>query len=106
MGRGKALNDFEKCQINAFKALGLSERQIAIKINRSRSVIHHFIKDEQRYGTKKSPGRPPFFTERSKRQLFRIASKGKFTATEIATKLMLSPSNQTIRRALKASGNF
>jgi transposase len=104
MGRGKILNEYEKGQINAFKALGLSGREIAKKINRSRSIVQHYINDEQNYGTKKSPGRPCFFSKRAERNLIRLVHKGKFNASEIASKITPSPSTKTIRRVLNRSG--
>lgn len=54
MGYGKSLSDFEKGQIIAYQENGLSERQIAFKIRRSKTLIHNFLRDPNGYGKKKA----------------------------------------------------
>ena len=43
MGRGKLLTEIEKGKILAFRRRGVSERRIASKIKRSKTVVHHVV---------------------------------------------------------------
>ncbi|PIC17508.1 hypothetical protein B9Z55_023726 [Caenorhabditis nigoni] len=105
MGRGKPLTDFEKGQITAKNAQGLSNRQIAQDLGKSLDVVNRFVKDPSHYGTKNSPGRPSLLTIRDKRQILRKASNAVTTCTKIKSDLNLSVSNETVRRVIQKS-NF
>ena len=48
------------------------------------------MNDKKNYGSQKSPGRPKFLSKRDERQVIRIASLGKLTATGIASQLAKS----------------
>ena len=52
---GRQLSDLEKQRISDFKSLGLTQREIAKRINRSQSVVKNFLKlGPQKYGKKKT----------------------------------------------------
>ena len=58
MARKKSLTDIEKGQILAHVSNCWSVAAIARELDRSRKVVHAFLKQGAQYGTKKSPGRP------------------------------------------------
>lgn len=58
MGKAKKLTAFERGRIVELHRQGLSQRAIAAEVGRSKTVILHFLKDPEVYGTKKSSGRP------------------------------------------------
>ena len=58
MAKAKKLTVFERGRIVELHKQGLSQRAIAAEVGRSKTVILHFLKDPQGYGTKKSSGRP------------------------------------------------
>uniref|UniRef100_A0A8R1DQH7 HTH_Tnp_Tc3_1 domain-containing protein n=1 Tax=Caenorhabditis japonica TaxID=281687 RepID=A0A8R1DQH7_CAEJA len=76
MGRGKPLTDYEQGLIDANSALVMSNRQIAVFIGRSLSVVNNYIKDPRHYGTKKPPGPPSLLSDRDKRNIVHKASNG------------------------------
>ena len=59
MPRGKCLSVREKGQIDAYHDLGLSNRAISRKIERSLDVVNRYIKNPGIYGTEKRSGRKP-----------------------------------------------
>ena len=42
MARGSLLSDYEKGKISVYKEYGMSNRSIAIKMNRSKAVVNDF----------------------------------------------------------------
>ncbi|CAB1440825.1 unnamed protein product [Pleuronectes platessa] len=56
MAKAKKLTVFERGRIVELHKQGLSQRAIAAEVGRSKTVILHFLKDPQGYGTKS--GRP------------------------------------------------
>ena len=67
MARGRSLSDFEKGQIIAKKAQGLSNRQIARDLGRSHHVLNNFVREPAGYGTRKRSGPSPLLSDRDKR---------------------------------------
>lgn len=58
MGKAKKLTVFEKDRIVSLQKQGLSQRAIAAKVGRSKTVIRNYLTDTEGYGSKKSSGRP------------------------------------------------
>ncbi len=80
MPRGFHLSEKEKGQIEAFKSIGLSERCIAKKFNRSKTAIHQFVSKSADFKTKKRSGRPP---KLSKTNILRLASNSTIPTQQI-----------------------
>lgn len=49
-GREKILNLVQKEKLLAFYEYGINERRIINKIIKSKTVVHHFLADPQKYG--------------------------------------------------------
>lgn len=103
MPRGKELSLEERAKIEAFLESGLSCRQIAIRIKRSRTVVQNFAKNMEKYGTKKRTGRRSTISERDKRNIIRLAGTEHKTASEIKGEMNLQVTNRRIRQILKGS---
>ncbi|CDF37795.1 unnamed protein product [Chondrus crispus] len=89
MPKGKQLTDVEKGQILVLHNGCLSVREIAESINRSKTVVHNFMKNPQAYGSKKRSGMPPKLTPGLKRRVIREASKREKSANQIRKALDL-----------------
>ena len=83
MGRGKDLNDAEKATIAALAKRGMSIRDIAKDVERSKSAVHRFLTASKQGGIKKRAGAKPKVTGTQLRAIIRTASAGKSTAREI-----------------------
>lgn len=106
MPRGVKLNDKEIGQIEAFKGVGLKNRDIARRLGRSHTLINSYIKKGKKYGKKKPSGRPQKLDERTKRRIFEDLSNT--TKGTRATRNELAPnvSHMTVWRAVKSSPNL
>lgn len=104
MPRGLPLTPYEMGQIDVYRDSGDSIRVIADKINKSRSVIHNYLKLGENYGTKKSPGRPTKLTDRDRRSILRIVSEGNTTCNEISKETQLNVCRRTILNVIHDSG--
>lgn len=100
MGAGKSLSTFEKGEIIGLKANDWSVSAIARHIKRSRTVIANFIKNPEKYGTAKSPGRPQILTTREQRSILKLASNSEVSANKIKTTQNLPVSKDTILRVI------
>ncbi|GBM74102.1 hypothetical protein AVEN_95114-1 [Araneus ventricosus] len=56
MPLGTNLSGFQKGKMVAFKSSGLTARQIATKLNRSRTVIYNFLKNPGKCGRQRHTG--------------------------------------------------
>lgn len=90
MPSGTSLSQEERRKILAFRECGLSERTIASKISRSKTVVHNFLKSPENYAKTRRPGRPSKLDERDKRNIRRAASV--WAATKILTQIQLDVS--------------
>lgn len=106
MGSGKLLTEIEKGKILAFRGSGMSERQIASKIKRSKTVVHHFLSDPCRYGTKNRGGRPSKLSTRMKRSVIRMAVKDNAHSAAIKSTLKLPVTARTVRNILSNTENI
>jgi transposase len=99
MGRGKDLSDYTKGQIDAFHAEGLSERDIAERVGRSKSAVHQQINKDPNYIPEKR-GRKRKLSERDDRAIIRAVSNKRTSSRRIKHELRLDVSSRTIRRVL------
>jgi len=106
MPKGIELNDNEKGQIIAFKKTGLSNRQIARRLGRSKTVVWNFLKKGDAYGEHKRSGRPSKLNKRLKRRILNdVTNKTKGCRT-VRAELAPNVSHQTVWRAIKESPNL
>ena len=77
MGKAKQLTSEEIGKLKILKELGVSNRQIAKKLNRSECVIRSFLKDPENYGKKYKGRTKEALTAREKRLVLRNASNSK-----------------------------
>ena len=106
MPRGKELTNDEKVKINAYKDAGLSNREIARKLARSKTAIDNFINLGVFHGKQKRRGRKPLITKRQKEQILQLAKEKCFTSSQIVTELDLPISVRRVRQILNTSGKI
>ena len=98
IGKAKRLSEYEKGQIQAYHSTGLSQRQIADKIQRSQKVVSNFLRDIENYGSYLNSGRPQITTNRDKRQLIRDVVNKDMTILESKMSNGFKASKQTLWR--------
>jgi len=106
MPRAKMLSDYERGQIDALTAEGMSSRKIANRIKRSKTVVNNYLADRKNYNKKKHTGRRSSLTSRDKRQILRAAGAYNLNCGQIIHQLGLKQSKWTIARVLNSSGRF
>lgn len=105
MGLGRRLTDYERGQIDALKAQGKSNREIARNIHRSPKVINNYLGDRQGYGQLKSTGRPRVLTARDERAILRNVPTEAVSIGSIAKAAGVRCSRSTVWRFLNQSPN-
>ena len=75
MAKAKKLSLVERGRIVELHKQGLSQRAIAAKVGRSKTVILNFLKDPEGYGTKKSNGKPKKISPALSRRIRRLSFK-------------------------------
>ncbi len=100
MGRGKTITEFERGQVKAFKAAGLSIRQIAGKIHRSINCVSQCVQRGPDAAPKVSSGRKKKLSERDERNIVRHASNKVISARQITSELQLDVHPRTVSRTL------
>ena len=105
MAKAKRLSLFERGRIVELHKQGLSQRAIAAKVGRSKTVILHFLKDPESYGTKKSSGRPKKISPALSRRIRRVVHEdtGR-SSTRIKALTDADCCPITIRRHLREKG--
>lgn len=103
MGRVKSLNKEEVAKIWAFKSLGLSNRVIAQKINRSPTAVDNVVKLKDNYGKKWKTSGNKKLSRQQKAAIIRSAVAGNVTATQIKNELGLPVGKRRIQQILSKS---
>lgn len=106
MARGKSLTGFEKGQVLAYHRNDWPVSKISRILKRSDKVIANFLKCPEKYGTKKSPGRPRKLTKREERGILKLASNSEVSAKAIIATQGLSVSKFTVLRVIHRSGHL
>lgn len=106
MARGKKLNLKEMGKIDILKSQKMSNRQIAIKLKRTHSLINNYINLGKNYGKKKIPGRKPILTNRDKSRIIRKASNNTMSAAEIKGELSLTVCTRRVQQILHEDKNL
>ncbi|CAF1614944.1 unnamed protein product [Adineta ricciae] len=83
MPKAIQLTEDEKRRILDLHKQNYSHREIAKKINRSKTVVINFSKDPLKYGSRKRTGRRRKVDEHTKRHILRAASKKSISCTDI-----------------------
>ena len=71
MVKGTRLSEFEKGEITDLKRVGNSQREISKALGHSKTIICNYLKSPNKYGTKKSTGRPEKLSPQLKRRIVR-----------------------------------
>lgn len=103
MPRGPRLTDMEQGTILAYKDTGMSIRKISGKIHRSRKVIGNFLKDPICYTSKKKRGIRRKISEKTKRQLRRVASNQITSASKLQRSMQLNVSVRRVQQVLQSA---
>ena len=101
MARGTKLFEFEKDEITALKRVGKSQWKISKTLGRSKTVICNYLKNSNKYGTRKPTGRPEKLSPQFKWRIIREVEKKTWSTSKILKSLVdAACSTRTIRRHL------
>jgi transposase len=103
MGRGEALSDYERGQIDELIIAGQSDADIAVQIGRSANMVRNCRLRGPEKPPGKSSGRKRKLDDRDVRHIVDEASKPGASAGSIKSTLGLEVSHSTILRAIKSS---
>lgn len=101
MGHRSSLTEFERGQIDALRSSKMSLRAIATMLDRSKTVVHAYVKDPDGYGVKKSSGRKSKLGPRAVRRIIKAANEGDSSASVIANTVAPHVSPRTVQRVLQ-----
>ncbi|KAL6481024.1 hypothetical protein MHYP_G00091040 [Metynnis hypsauchen] len=105
MVKATKLTDFERGRFVELHKQGLLQRAIAAEVGRSKTVILHFLKDPEGYGTKKSSGRPKKMSPALSRRIrLAVCQDTGRSSTQIKAITGADCSPITIRRHLRGKG--
>jgi len=99
MGKGTALTEYEKGQIEALFGEGKSVSYISLKIDRSRAVISSYLKQGANYGTAPRSGRLCTIYPMKSKAIIKDRKKI-ITANQIKAQLGIGSSKDTILRVI------
>ena len=88
MAKGTKLFEFEKGRITALKRVGKSQREISKALGRSKTVISNYLKNPNKYGTRKPTERPEKLSSQFKRRNVRKV-KNKTSSTSKILKFLV-----------------
>ena len=97
------LSENERKSILDLHKKNCSHREIAKKINRSKTVVTNFLKDTLKYGLGKRTGRRRKADKRTKRHILRAANDKTIFCSNISHDLNLKISRWTTNRVIKKS---
>lgn len=100
MGRGKALSEYQKGQIDALQREGKTLRDIGEAVNKSKTVVGNYLNLGENYGKKKTTGRPHSIDRRSQRQLRRSLISNGMSLSQAGSDLNLDVSKTSIWRSV------
>lgn len=106
MGRGKTLSSEEIAKIQTYLEYGLSNREIAKKINRSHSVVDNYVKNPTNYGKNRPTHGNSKLSKRQRSDIFMLAAKNKHTCSQIKSELSLPITTRRVQQILHDSDRF
>lgn len=106
MPRGKLLTYEEKLKIKTFKEAGLSNREIARRINRSHHLVNNFVNLGESYGKNHPKGGNKKLTQKEKSLILTTASSGNLTAGQIKSDLSLTGTKRRVQQILSQNNRY
>lgn len=100
MAKSTFLSDFEKGKIEAFHQDGKSLRQIAERIQRSKTAVHNFLKASKSRITKKKKKSKKIISRELKSKILQKIRQGPTTISTIKRELDIPASKTTIWRTI------
>jgi transposase len=100
MPRGLSLSDYEQGLISAMNAAGRSQKEIAVAIRRSKTVVQTYLRDPGRYNTTRRSGRRSSLPATTVRRIVRAAKTGKYSSSQLVRALDLTVSARSVCRLL------
>jgi len=100
MGKAGVMSLLERQKVDFFHSQGLSNRNIAKKINRSSRTVDRYLKDPEKYG-KNFKGKKRELSERAVRKIVRIASNSTKSAAKIKELAGIKASLSTVQRTIR-----
>lgn len=97
MPLGKRLSEIEQLKIICLKDFGKNQKEIALELGRSSTLISNFLKSPETYLKKNKGGRPKLNSNRQKRSLERYAKRNKgLSSMQLGRMAGVSGCKQTI----------
>jgi len=103
MGKAKALTQYEKGKIDAYRGQGISIAGIGQLIHRSRHCIQNYLDNKENPHHLKKRGPKPKLSPGDKRQIVRLMSNNTIGLRQVPGLLNLPVGHHTIHRVLKKS---
>jgi transposase len=103
MSIGKRLTEREQGKIDALKAEGFSNREVAKKIKRSPKVVNNYLKLGEKYGLKGRRDRKSSVRPLLKKRIIHLACQESMSSAQIKGELQLLQSPRTVRRVLSST---
>lgn len=100
MPRRTQLSLEERAKIDAYRESGLSIREIARRVKRSKTTIQNYLADPKIYGSIKRSGRQPIVSERDKRSIKRLAVTNNFSCKQIKSEFNLNVTARWVNQIL------
>uniref|UniRef100_K3XCW5 Tc3 transposase DNA binding domain-containing protein n=1 Tax=Globisporangium ultimum (strain ATCC 200006 / CBS 805.95 / DAOM BR144) TaxID=431595 RepID=K3XCW5_GLOUD len=100
MPRGLSLSDYEQGLISAMNAAGRSQKEIAVAIRRSKTVVQTYLRDPGRYNITRRSRRRSSLPAATVRRIVRSAKTGKYSLSQLVRALDLTVSARSVRRLL------
>ena len=105
MGWESKLSPFDQGRIIELHRQGLSCRDIAGELGRSKTAVNNFLRCPEAYGTKKSTGRLKKLSQQAKNAVLRYDRQSSgLSARQIATENGLDVIKDTVSQFLKVEG--
>jgi transposase len=105
MGRGKLLSSHQRSQIDAYKACGKSNREIASLIGKSANAVNQHVKRGSCTAPGKSSGRKPSLSLRDRRQIIRDVQQSGDSIPNVRARTGVAASRWTVWRAVRQCPN-
>ena len=100
MGRGVGLSREERASIHALSDAGFSEREVAVRVKRSKSAVHNALRARKGSPKKQKTGPKPKISPREERRLISHVRKNRVSANEARIQLQLPVCTRTVQLIL------
>jgi transposase len=101
MPRGTKLSEVDIAIIKTLHKRGVSNRKIASEIDRSETVVRHYLSNPSNYGQKKRSGRKSSISKRQQNVIFKKATEEMMSCSQIKADMKLAVSRERIRQIIK-----